>query len=398
MASKRSREVAREGGGAHRRVIGRGRPHAANTGGSARIRRLLLSASAMHALLCVPAFSEDIRRQEPRMVRVQEVTLTRRQPSVAYSGTVGPRVMADLSFRVPGKIVARPVNVGDRVVANQVLAHLDPTTLQLEVEISRNEVAAAEAEAANASAAFARYDKMGRASSAFVESEYGSRRAAMRATEARLDRSRRQLQMALVQRQYATIRADADGVVTASPVEAGQVVAAGQKILSLAHGADIEIAVNVPENRLDEIRAAEDVEIVLMSAPGRPLHGRVREIGALADAASRTFTVKVALPESENPRLALGTTATARFVGPPAEPCVVLPSTVLTSIAGAPAVWVLDETSHRAALTPVRIAAFKGDGTVELGAGLAPGQLVVTAGADLIDRDLPLTAWRGPNR
>ena len=354
-------------------------------------------------ILTSPVFPEASRTQEPRAVRVQQASFTQQRASVTYSGTVRPRILADIAFRVGGKIVARPVNVGDHVVSRQVLAQLDPSDLQLEVAISGNAVIAAEAEAANARALFSRYDKLGRASSAFVESEYDTRRAAMRSADARLERTRQQLDMARNQREYATLTADAEGVITALPVELGQIVAAGQTVAVLAHGADTEIVVREPENRLAEIRAAEDVLVTLWSAPGRSFQGRIREIGALADPASRTFAVKVALLNPADDQIApatvaLGMTATAQFIGPPSSPVIILPATAITAAGAEPAVWVLDDTRHRAVLTPVRVMAFGNDGTVLIGAGLSQGQLVITAGADLIDRDLPVTAWRGPTR
>lgn len=331
-------------------------------------------------------------------MRVQEVRYAQERPSVTVSGTVAARTLVDLAFRVGGKVVARPVNAGDHVVAGQMLAQLDPSDLRLEVGIRENAVTAADAEAANLRAMFARYDKMGRTSSAFVESEYDSRRAAMRAADARLERAQRQLELARDQLQYTTLRADGDGVITALPVERGQVVAAGQKVASLAHGAEIEVMVDVPENRLGDLRAAQEVVITLWSAPERRFRGRVREIGALADPASRTFPVKISVLDAEGGGLALGMTAKAKFVGPPAPPFVALPAVALTEKQGKPAVWVLDESRHRAVLHPVEVLAYAGDGMVDIGAGLSPGQLVVTAGADLLDADLPVTAWRGPAR
>ncbi len=331
-------------------------------------------------------------------MRVQVVTITQQQASVTYSGTVSARVMVELAFRVGGKIVARPVNIGDHVVPNQVLAQLDPTDLQLDVDAAQSAVDAAEAEAANAQALFARYDKLGRASPSFVESEFGNRQAATRTADARLERARRQLDIARVKLQYTTLRAHNDGVVTAMTMEPGQVVAPGQKVGLLAHTAETEVTVDVPENRLDEVRTAEDVILTLWSAPGRPFHGRVREIGALANAASRTFAVKVSVLDLEGAQMALGMTASARFTGLPGPPLAILPATALTTSGGEPAVWVLNENTHRAVLNPVRIVAFDGDGKVQISNGLSGGQLVVTAGADLIDRDLPVTAWRGPTR
>ena len=345
-----------------------------------------------------PARGETIGLQEPRAVRVQAVTLSRPRETITLSGTVTPRTMVDIAFRVPGKVVTRQVNISDRVARGQLLMQLDPSDTRLQLEHAEAAVAAAQAEAANASSMFHRYEKMGRGSSAFVESEYDSRLAATRGADARLQQARRQLEMASDQLGYADLRADADGVITSLAVEPGQVVASGQTVATLALTAETEITVDVPETRLAEIRAAEDVMVTLWSAPGETIHGHVREIGALANAATRTFAVKISIPNAGEVPLVLGMTATARFVGPPGAARVILPATALTAAGGHPAVWTLNPTTHRAVLAEVRVMAYGGDGTVEIGQGLAGGELVVTAGADLLDANMPVTAWRGPTR
>jgi multidrug efflux system membrane fusion protein len=336
--------------------------------------------------------------QELRAVRVQAVTLTRQREAITFSGTVTPRTMVDLAFRIPGKVIARPVNVSDRVSRDQILLQLDPADLRHQVAHDEAGVIAAEAEANNAKSMFLRYEKMGHGSSAFVESEYDTRLSAMRAAEARLQQARRQLDMASDQHGYADLKADAEGVITALPVEAGQVVAAGQTVATLAHTSETEITVDVPETRLAEIRDAEDVIIALWAVPGQAIHGHVREIGALANAATRTFAVKISIPDPGQVPLVLGVTATARFVGAPGPSRVILPAGTLTAARGQAAVWTLNETAHRAILTPVHVTAYGSDGTVEIGEGLTSGQLVITAGADLLDADMPVTAWRGPTR
>ena len=130
-------------------------------------------------------------------------------------------------------------------------------------------------------------------SPAFIASEFDKRRAALDGAEARLAQAQRQLALARDQIDYTELRADADGVITDLKLEPGQVVAAGQTVISLAHTAETEIVVDVPENRLPDIRAADRRGIRLWSQPDTEIHGRVREIGALADAVSRTFAVKV---------------------------------------------------------------------------------------------------------
>jgi membrane fusion protein, multidrug efflux system len=123
----------------------------------------------------------------------------------------------------------------------------------------------------------------------------------------------------------------------------------------------------------------------------------LREIGALADPASRTFAIRVTLLDRPQD-LALGMTAAVRFTKAAGDPVALLPATAIVGQNGRPAVWVLDPRRGRAALRPVDIAAYRGDGTVAIASGLAPGDQVVTAGTLQLRSDMPVVAWTGPTR
>ena len=158
-----------------------------------------------------------------------------------------------------------------------------PSNSRLNVEASGQLVRAAEAEAVNARADYGRYQRIGPSSPAWLPSEFDKRQAALDGAEARLAQAQRQFAMARDQLGYTTLIADAPGVITDLKLEVGQVVAAGQTVFSLAHTAETEIVVDVPENRLPDVRAARSVTIRLWSQPDVELKGRVREIGALAE-------------------------------------------------------------------------------------------------------------------
>jgi RND family efflux transporter MFP subunit len=330
-------------------------------------------------------------------VRVASVAPLSATDVLTVSGSVQPRVLASLSFRVGGKILARPVQVGDHVRPGDVLARLDPADLALSLAAEEGAVAAAAADAANARADFARYDGLGRVSPAFLPSEYDRRLSALRMAEARLAQAQRQRDLARNNLAYGTLTADAEGVIAALPVEVGQVVTAGQTVATLAHADATEVVADVPESRLAAVREATSVTVTLWADPSHPLPARVREIGALADPASRTFAVKVALADPP-PLLALGMTATIRFAAPATAPVALLPAAALVDDHGAPAVWVLDPVRHHAALRRIGLAAYRGDGTMAVLSGLGAGELVVTAGATEIDADMPVTAWQGAAR
>ena len=256
---------------------------------------------------------------------------------------------------------------------------------------------AAEADAASARADFARYQRLGQSSAAYVPSEYDRRRAASLMADARLTQTISQTAIARDQLRYGTLTADADGVITALPVQVGQVVSAGQTAATLAHSDETEVAIDVPENRLGAIRAAPGVTISPWAAPSVTLHGRVREIGGQADAASRTFAVRVTVTDAPPGLLQPGMTAMVNVTAP-GDNLAVLPGSALCDQDGQPAVWVLDPAIGHAALRQVRVAGYRGDGAMLIQAGLAEGEQVVTAGTSEINADMILTAWTGATR
>jgi RND family efflux transporter MFP subunit len=335
--------------------------------------------------------------QPARLVRVQTVNFRQQHEAVTYAGTVQARVQASLGFRVAGKVTERMVDIGNHVAVGQILAKLDPTDGRLAVEANAQSARAAEAEAINARAEYQRYQRLGRGSPAYIASEFDRRRATLDGAEARLAQAQRQLTMARDQLDYTELRADADGVITDLRLEPGQVVAAGQTVISLAHTAETEIAVDVPENRLPDIRAADSVSIRLWSQPDVDIPGHVREIGALADPVSRTFTVKVSMMDPPVDSR-LGMTASVRFARAGGPAVALLPASAVVALAGVPSVWVLDAASHRAVAHPVRVSAWLGEGDVAVIDGIAEGSEVVTAGAALLDADTPVAAWAGAAR
>ncbi len=364
------------------------------------MRRTAVGLLAVSTLLAptLTARADQAARPVPRPVRVQTVSFSSATDSITYPGTVQARVQASLGFRVGGKVIQRLADIGDHVTAGQVLARLDPIDAGLTLETSTQVVRAADAEAVNARANFKRYQQLGHGSPAYLPSEFDKRQAALDGAEARLAQAQRQLALAKDQLDYTALQADADGVITGLNLEAGQVVAAGQTVLTLAHTAETEIVVDVPENRLAAVRAADSVAIRLWSQPDTVLSGRVREIGALADATSRTFAVKVSILGSASDAIGLGMTASVQFARSNGQSVIRLPAAAVVSVNGVPSVWVLDPGAQRAVAHPVRIAAWSGDGEVSISAGVDSGTQVVTGGAVLLDSATPVTAWAGAIR
>lgn len=320
------------------------------------------------------------------------------QQTFTYPGTVQARVEADLGFRIGGKLTERLINIGDHVRKDQILARLDPTDLKLTLQVDAETVRAAQADADDAQAEFARYQRLGRNSPAFIGSEFDRRRAAVVGAQARAALAQHQLALAFDQLSYTELHADADGVITDIHMEPGQVVTAGQTVAALAHSAATEIALDVPENRLWAVRNAQRIAIRLWAHPDLMLAGQVREIGGRADPASRTFSVRVTVIDPPPDTLALGMTASVAFSHDAGPPVALLPASAIVGQGNAPAVWVLDPAARRVSLRSVSISGWRGDDQVAVTAGITAGEQVVTAGASELDAGTPVFAWAGTER
>ena len=114
-------------------------------------RLLTLARGAAGALILLSALAachkeEKAASQAVRPVRTVTVELQEGGEKVSLTGEIQPRYQADLGFRVNGKILERPVDVGTQVKKDDLLARLDPQQYRQDLEVAKSEVAAAEAE------------------------------------------------------------------------------------------------------------------------------------------------------------------------------------------------------------------------------------------------------------
>lgn len=313
----------------------------------------------------------------------------------AYSGEVRPRHEPLLSFRVPGKMVARTVDAGARVRAGDVLARLDPGDNALAAAAARAQLAGAASERDLARAELER--TRGLRERQFVSAQaLEQRENAHRAAQARWEAAAAQAEVSANAAAYTVLRADHDGVVSAVLAEPGQVLAAGQAVLRLAREEEKEVVIALPEGRLAGIRPGQAAQVRLWSAPARVLAGKVREVAPVADPATRTFAVKVALPGAGRD-VALGATASVAFAAAGPRAVALLPATAVMPLQGGAGVWVVDSRTSQVVLHPVEVGTYREDGVVIL-AGLAEGDRVVSVGGHKLtagDKVRPLEAGPG---
>src|SRR3954463_9118095 len=177
--------------------------------------------------------SRNDPRQGPQLVQTAIA-----KPSAgierAFTGLVSARVQGNLGFRVPGKVIERLVDNGQNVRAGQPLLRLDQKNLHLPRNARDNAVRAARALAVQSAADESRYRKL-LADGWTTHQKYEQAKAARDSTAAQLASAEAQAEIARNESTYSLLLADADGTVVETLAEPGQVVAAGQTVIRLAH-------------------------------------------------------------------------------------------------------------------------------------------------------------------
>jgi RND family efflux transporter MFP subunit len=296
-------------------------------------------------------------------------------------GDVKPRYESDLSFRVDGKLVSRRADVGASVKQGDILATLDVQDYQNKLNSAEADVAAADAAFVEAQSTESRLGKLVK-NGWTPQANYDTALHNLRATEAKLTSARASLALTRDQLNYTELKAEFDGVITAVGAEAGQNVTSGQMVVKLARLTDKDAVFNIAETALLDHRN-ENAEVIVwpLSNPQLTIEGVVREVSPVADATTRTYTVKVTLKDPP-PSLRFGMSIGGRWKGN-AVPVVALPLSVVFEKNGSPAVWVFDPQSGSATLQPVAVARYEAE-TVVIAGGLAKGDLVITAGINTL--------------
>ncbi len=313
----------------------------------------------------------------PRPVLLTQVSLGGAIDDAVFAGEVKPRREADLGFRIGGKLVARYVDVGERVKKGQALARLDPADVALQAEAAKSAMTAAETEYRFAKAEYERYENLHQQK--FISaSALDQKRNALDTNRAKYEQQQAQLSVYRNQASYAALVAESDGVIVAVTAEAGQVVTAGQPVLKLAREDEREVAIAVPENRVGELKRAQQLGVVLWADPQKLHPARVREIAPSVDPATRTFAVRVALIDND-PALQWGMTANVVLRGAGPANAALLPPSSIYHRDGQAAVWIYDPQTQKVELRPVKLGQYREDGVV-VTSGLAQGEWVVSAG------------------
>ncbi len=312
-------------------------------------------------------------------------------------GSLRPRVEADLSFRVGGKVITRNIELGQAVKTGQVLARLDAADYQLGVQAAIEQQRAAEVDAVQAKSDAARFKRLltdGSVGAADAERQ----QARADAAAARLTQAQRQVDLAQNRLAYTTLTAPFAGVVTAVRFETGQLVDDRTPVISLAKPGELEVVADIPEALMPGLKnwqasvrlGAQD------SVPNerQELGARLREVAPVASTNSRTYRARYSISKTASgaePRMGMTAQLVLRQAGTVAG--TALPISALLKAKEASAVWVVDPTGTLKQ-TPVQILSQSTD-QVRV-AGLPSGALVVSVGAQKLDANLKVQPVQRP--
>ena len=346
--------------------------------------KALLLAPIAAALLaaCSPA---ETPGTAPPTVLAQAVSRASATGS-SYTGEIRARHEFDVAFRVGGKIASRLVDAGAEVKAGQALAHLDPADLELSASSARAQLAAAESDFATAHAERERY--AGLVKQKFVSATaFEAKDNAYNSAHARLAQAQAQTRISGNQAAYGTLVSDKTAIVTAVLADAGQVVSAGQAVMRLARPEEKEVAIAVPEGKLAALKSGSNVAVNLWAEPKNILPGRIREISPAADAATRSFLVRVQLIDPP-PYVQLGMTARV-MIGETLTTPLIVPLNAVVDRGQGPQVWVIE--GGKAVPRKVQVAQFREDG-VAIDNGLKEGEQVIISGLNRLTPGMAVTA------
>jgi RND family efflux transporter MFP subunit len=344
--------------------------------------RLLTGASLAFAVFALAGCNEKSAEAPApgRPVLVATVHYEAETPERSFVGTIRPRIETDMGFRVPGKVARRLVEVGQTVDVGQPLATLDEVDLKLQAEQAEAEFRAATGVLAQASASEQRAKDL-RAKGWTTDAQMDQSRAAADEARARFNRAERQVELTKNSLSYATLVADTRGVVTATLIEPGQVVASGQTAVRVARFAEKEAVVAIPETLVGRAKSGT-ASMTLWSDAEKKYTARLREIAPSADPATRTYLAKFSLPEADD-KVSLGMTATLTLADAATERVARLPLSALFSQGSNPSLYIVDDAGA-VKLQPVVVKSYESNAVVISG-GVDEGAKVVALGVQKLD-------------
>lgn len=322
-----------------------------------------------------------------RTVRYVVVGSAQTLPALERTGEIHAHDETILSFRTGGRIVTRSFDIGDRVNAGQLLATLENTTSQNQLDGAQADYEGAKASAQVAALNVNRMQKL-MPTGAIARTQLDTARADWLVARARLKNSESALRNARESLGWTRLIAPRSGVITEVSASAGQVVNGGQSVLTLATGEARDVVFDIAKPEAIPPQEQAGLRVSLLSDPSVQASAAVRDISPQADPQTRTWRVRATL---QNPPLAMALGASVTVTLPATGPHgYALPASALSRVDDKPAVYVINPQSQ--AQLRMVVPAYYTATSVIISGGLEPGDRVITAGVSKLRSGEPVIA------
>lgn len=342
--------------------------------------RFRIMTAALIAATLTACNEKDAHDPPARPVRTVTIERAADGETVSLTGQIRAKDEVSLAFRLDGRMLDRPVNVGDVLKPGQLVARLDPKDQQDALRTAQANLSSAEAVLTQARLTFGRQQELLK-DGWTPRAKFDEAQQALLTAQAQVDAAQAQVRIAENRLSYTVLFADAAGTITAKGAASGEVVHAGQMIVQLARQGGRDAVFDVPEQLIRTGPRDPVVHLVLTNDPTVRTIGRVREVAPQADTTTRTWQVKVGIIDAPA-GMQLGSTITGS-IKLDAPSGVQVPPSALTEANGRPAVWVVDLKSQTVALRDVNVSRYD-PAAVVISQGLETGDVVVTAGVQVL--------------
>ncbi|NIA02781.1 MAG: efflux RND transporter periplasmic adaptor subunit [Planctomycetia bacterium] len=206
---------------------------------------------------------------------------------------------ANLSFDVSGKLIERPIDIGDAVKQGDVIARLNPRDFKAKVKSTRAELVKVKRNLARGKQ--------------LVEKEFISQFEYDRLVAA-VDVAEAELEVAQKALSDSVIKAPFDGHIANTYVENFQAVLSKTVIARLLDTSQIEMVIQIPENIISKVPYIEDIHVTFDAFPDVPLAATVKEVSNEASETTRTYYVNLIMPQSDKVKILPGMAGNATGV------------------------------------------------------------------------------------
>lgn len=346
------------------------------------------SASLWTAAAVAMAVSIGCSKEQPpveeiiRPVRYQPVYATGGVRERVFSGAAQADVESRLSFKVSGTIERIYVKVGDRVRKGDLIAELDPTDYEIQVEDAEASLLQAQSQARNAHANYTRVQSLyvnQNASRADLDAALAQKQS----TEAQVASIEKKLELARRQLQYTRLAAPAAGSIASKNVDINENTVPGQTIVTLSGAGSPEVEVAVPEILIDRVQEGAEVTARFDAIPDVNFPATVTEVGVASVGFATTYPVKVRL-ETADTRVRPGMAAQVLFMFEATgdRERFIVPPVAVGEDRGGRFVFLVEPTGGGLGIakrTDVTVGQVSSQG-LEILHGLEDGDLLITAG------------------